>query len=270
MQGHDQLLEGGIAGPLADAVDRALELPRAVLDGLKKVGHRQPEVVVAMHRDHRPVDAGDVGIDAGDEGAEFSRGGIADGVWDVDRGSPRLDGDLDHLVHEVRIAAAGVFTRELDVVDEGAGIGHHLARDRQHVGTALAELVFEVDVAGGDERVDAMAGRRGHRLGAGLDVTGGGPGQTADHRTIGRAHLGGDALHGLEIAAAGKRKTRFDDIDLQAGELLGDRQLLVEVQAGPGRLLTIPQGGVKDQHPSWILRHGSSAVTAPHACFHQL
>ena len=264
VQGHHQLLEGGVAGPLADAVDRALELAGSVLDGLEEIGHGKPEIVVAVHRDHRLVNVGDIGIDAGDKGPEFGRGGVTDGVGDVDRGGPRPDRNLDHLVHEFRVAAAGVFARELDVIDQGTGVGHHLARDRQHLGSGLAQLVLEVDIARGDEGVDAMADRRSHRLGAGLDVTGGGPGQPADHRTIGAAHLGGDALHRLEITAAGEGEPRLDDIDPQTGELLGDRQLLVQVQAGPRRLLTIPQGGVEDQHPSWILGHGSSAVTALH------
>jgi hypothetical protein len=46
VQGHHQLLQGGVAGPLADSVDRDLRLARAGADGRERVGRGQPEVVV--------------------------------------------------------------------------------------------------------------------------------------------------------------------------------------------------------------------------------
>ena len=48
MHRHHQLLQGGIAGPLPDPVDRALELAGAVLHGLQEVGDSQTQVVVAV------------------------------------------------------------------------------------------------------------------------------------------------------------------------------------------------------------------------------
>jgi hypothetical protein len=44
---HDDLFERGVAGPLADAVDRAFDLARAVFDRGQAVGDRQAQVVVA-------------------------------------------------------------------------------------------------------------------------------------------------------------------------------------------------------------------------------
>ena len=52
-QGHHDLLEGGVAGPLAEPVDRDLDLPRAGLDGRQRVGRGEAQVVVAVDADRR-------------------------------------------------------------------------------------------------------------------------------------------------------------------------------------------------------------------------
>ena len=41
--------------------------------------------------------------------------GVADGVGDVDRGRPGLDGGLDDLAEEVELGPRGVLGAELDV-----------------------------------------------------------------------------------------------------------------------------------------------------------
>ena len=170
MQRHHQLLEGGIAGPFADAIDRAFELTCTVLNGLEEIGHGQAEIVVAVHRDHGIADVGHVLIDASDQRTELRGGGVADGVGNVDRGGTRGNRRLNHLVKELRIAAAGVFTGELNILHKRAGVAHHLGDDAEHIGTALAQLVLEVDVAGGDEGVNAATRGWRHGIGAGLDV----------------------------------------------------------------------------------------------------
>ena len=50
-QRHHDLLERGVAGPLAETVDRALDLPGAGRHAGQRVGDREPEVVVAVRRD---------------------------------------------------------------------------------------------------------------------------------------------------------------------------------------------------------------------------
>src|SRR6266581_3133658 len=59
-QCHDELLQRAVASPFADAVDGALHLPRSGLDRRDRVGYRQPQVVVAVHRNNRLVDIGDI------------------------------------------------------------------------------------------------------------------------------------------------------------------------------------------------------------------
>ena len=55
-QRHHDFFQRAVAGPLADAVDRALDLAGAVFDGRQAVGHGQAQVVVAVDADHRLVD----------------------------------------------------------------------------------------------------------------------------------------------------------------------------------------------------------------------
>ena len=49
----------------------------------------------------------------------------------------------------------GVLRRKFNIFDMGARQRHHLARDLEHLGARLAELVLHVDVRRGDEGVDA-------------------------------------------------------------------------------------------------------------------
>ena len=58
LDGHDDLFERSVAGALADAVDGALDLPRAGLDGGQRIGHGQAQIVVAVDADdgaYRPA-----------------------------------------------------------------------------------------------------------------------------------------------------------------------------------------------------------------------
>ena len=78
---HDDLLERGVAGALAEAVDRALDLARAAdLHRGERVGHRHAEVVVAVHRPHRLVGVGHPLAQRADELAELLRHRVADRV----------------------------------------------------------------------------------------------------------------------------------------------------------------------------------------------
>ena len=115
-----------------------------------------------------------------------------------------------------------------------------------------------MDVAGGDEGVNPPAGRRRDSIRTGLDIAPGCPSQSADHRSVLAAHLLGDALHSSKIAGTGERETSLDHIHTEPGQLLSDRQLLLEIEAGARRLLTIPKGGVEDQNAAWIVGHGKS------------
>ncbi len=50
-----------------------------------------------------------------------------------------------------------------------------------------------------------------------------------------------DFAHTLEIARTGDRKARFDDVDAQGVEQIGDLQFLLESHGGAWRLLAVAQ-----------------------------
>ena len=59
LQGHDDLFQAGVAGAFAQAVNRAFDLPRSGLNRRQRIGHREPQVVLAMRREDRLVDVRD-------------------------------------------------------------------------------------------------------------------------------------------------------------------------------------------------------------------
>ena len=60
MQGHHQLFQGGVTGPLADAVDGALQLSGAGFRRREHVSYAHAQVVVTVCRDRHPFDTLDI------------------------------------------------------------------------------------------------------------------------------------------------------------------------------------------------------------------
>ena len=105
---HHHLFQRGVARPLADAVDGALHLAGAGVDGGHAVGYRQAQVVVAVDGDDRLVDVGHVLLDAADERLELVGDGVAHGIGDVDGGGPGGDALLHQRVDVVGVGAGRV------------------------------------------------------------------------------------------------------------------------------------------------------------------
>jgi hypothetical protein len=105
---HHHFLERTVAGPLADAVDGALDLPRAFLDRGQRVGHRQSQVVVAVHAEHNLVDVAHILFEMANGGGILLGHRVADRVGDVDRRGAGGNGVLDYLSQKVQLRAGGV------------------------------------------------------------------------------------------------------------------------------------------------------------------
>ena len=105
---------------------------------------------------------------------------------------------------------------------------------------------------GGQEDVDARPGRLAERLPSPINVIRVAARQTADHRPL---DLPGNRLHRLEIARRGDREARFDDVDTEVLERLGDLQLFPQVHAGAWRLLAVAKRRVENDQ-AIVVGHG--------------
>ena len=237
LQRHDDLLERGVARPLADAVDGAFHLAGAVLDRRQRVRHGQAEVVVAVHADRRPVDVPHMLRDALDEPAELLRNGESDGVRDVDRRRPCRDDGVQDLVQERRFGARGVLRRELHIARIALGVLHRPHGLLEDLLLGLVQFVLAVDRGRGQKHVDPLALGRRQCGGRRVDVRCQRARKGRDNRALHRLR---DHLDRLGIAGRGDRKPAFDDVHAQPGELLRNLQLLRWCQTGAGRLFAIP------------------------------
>ena len=101
-----------------------------------------------------------------------------------------------------------------------------------------------MDVARRDEHVEVRPLGDRDRLDGPLRVAVAAAGERGDRDPA--ARLLGDPPDRLEVAGRGGREAGLDDVDLEAGELAGDLELLGGGQAGAGRLLAVAQGRVED------------------------
>ena len=142
-QRHHDLFQRGVAGALAEPVDRALHLTGTRGDARQRVRDREAEVVVAVCRhDELAVHVVD---DVADELGELLGHAVPDGVGDVQRGRAVVDRELADLDHEVDVGAAAVFGRELDVFAVAAGTGDPARGFLLHLVGRHPELLLHVD-----------------------------------------------------------------------------------------------------------------------------
>src|SRR5207248_8998833 len=122
--------------------------------------------------------------EVGEDGGVLVRHRVADGVGDVDRGGPRLDGLLDDLGEEVELGARGVLRRELDVGAVGARPADALDGPAEDLVLGHVQLELAVYGAGGEEDVDARARGLGQGGPGAVDVGVVAARQAADYRAV--------------------------------------------------------------------------------------
>jgi hypothetical protein len=242
LDGHHDLFQRGVAGPLADAVDGAFDLPAAGADARQRVGHRHAEIVVAVDGEDRLLRARHLLHDVAEHLEIFLGGGVAHGVREVDGGGAGLERGLHAAAEIIDLGAGGVLGRPLHVLHPVARARdlevHHL----QHLFRRFHQLVLAVHGRGGDERMDTRALRVLDGLAGAVDVELARPGEPAHHRPL---EPPGDLRHGLEIAFRGDGKARLDDVDAHLVEEVGDLELLLECHGGARALLAVAQGGIE-------------------------
>ena len=107
-QGHDDFFQCGIARTFAQSVDCAFNLARAADHGGKAVGCGHAQIVVAMGGKNNVFGTVHVGDQTRDQIGGFHRRGIADGIGNVDRGRPRLNGDFHRAFQIIPFGTRGI------------------------------------------------------------------------------------------------------------------------------------------------------------------
>src|SRR5581483_8948372 len=232
-------------------------LLRAGFDRGERVRDREAEVVVAVDGDaHAAVVRGERAAHREHELRELVRLRVADGVRDVDdprAGARRglVDGD-----EEVDVRARRVLGRELDLV----GVLHRardgLLRALDARAAVDAELALEMDVARGDEDVDARAVGARERLRGRVDVTLG----RARERGDGRAtpDFARDRGDGRGFAGRRRGEARLDHVDAEVRERVREAELRRRRKARARRLFAVAEGRVEDLY----FAHGGSSYFA--------
>ena len=95
---------------------------------------------------------------------------IARGVGDVDYRCTSFDDGLYHTCQIFVVGASGVFSIEFHILYEPLGILHCLNGTLDDFLTIAIELVFDVQVAGSNARVDALVLGILQRLNGNVDV----------------------------------------------------------------------------------------------------
>src|SRR5271166_5420112 len=142
---HDDLFERGVAGTLADAVDRALDLPRAGLDTRQTIRHRHAQIIMTVRADDRLADVPYSLLERANDAGVLRGRGVANRVGNVDRRRAGLDGRLDHLTQEVQLGPRCVFRRKLDVRAIALGPFHAIYGSLDDLLGGHPQLVLAVD-----------------------------------------------------------------------------------------------------------------------------
>ena len=159
LDGHHDLFQAAIAGPLAQTVDRALDLARAAdLDAGERIGDSHAQIVVAVDRPDGLVGIGDPFTQSLDELAIQLGNRISHRVRDVQGRRPLLDRGFEHPAQEVDITAIPVLRAELDIGDEVAGKAHRQPGLLEHLVRSHAQFLLHVQRRGCDEGVDPRPG----------------------------------------------------------------------------------------------------------------
>src|SRR5690242_1266526 len=241
LEDHHDLFQRAVAGALTDAVDRALDLAGARFHRGQRVGDRETQVVMAVHADHGAIAEGL--HDFADESAVFLRRRVADGIGNVHRAGAGRDYRLGDLFQETGLGARAVFGREFDVIDVAAGQLDGGDRFIEHLLLGLFELVLQMNIAGGDKGVDARPPGVLEALGGALDIERAAARERGD---LSPGKLAAHRVHGFEIALAGDREARFQNVYAELDQLFGHEQLFGDRHAAAGGLLAVAQGRVEN------------------------
>ena len=250
MKRHDNLLQAGVAGPLADAVDRALHLGGPGPDAGEGIGDCHPQIVVAVGGEVHVLHTPDVFLQIAEQVVHLLRRTVANGVRNVQYGGPGLHSNRAALRQKLPVGARAVLGGKLNIVTKALGVGHALPNALKYLFPGHPQLIFHVDFTGCDEEVDAGMLRLLQGVPGGVDISLSAAGQ-AGHGAVLDCFCNG--LHTLGVLGGHNGEARLNYIHAQSVQLPCHVQLFREVHAAAGGLLAIPERGVKYLDPSHLL-----------------
>ena len=245
---HDNFFQRRIPGSLADSIDRALDLACPFEHRSQTIPHGEAKVVVAMDGDHRLRTIWHLLANAANEPPEFLWHRIADRIGNIDRPGSCGNHRLDHFIEIGGIGTAGIHGRELHIVHVAPRPLHHFDRALLRLVARHSELMLQMDIRGREKRMDTDLGRPLQGLPGSIDILRPRPSQAANRRSLDLLRNPPDRF---KVSRRTIGKSRFDDIDPQASQLLRHHDLLFHIHAGARRLLSIAQGRIENSdHPS--------------------
>ena len=143
---------------------------------------------------------------------------------------------------EVAVRPRRVFGRKLHIIDQRARQPHGFRGAIERLLAADLQLVFEMQIARGQEHVNAGALGKLHGAGGHLDVFLLGAGQRSDRGL--RTRLG-DRRDRREVAFRSHGEAGLDDVHAQVLKRVRHGQLFLGGHAAAGRLLAVAQRGVE-------------------------
>ena len=197
---HDHFFQGCVAGPLANAAQGHFHLACAHLEGCQGVGYAKAKVVVAVYGEDGLFSTLGIADDVVDEFRVLGRLCVAHCVGKVDGGGTGSDGCGAGLAEEVLVRAGGVLAGEFNVGGIACCAGHAVLDHGNDLVRGFPELVGHVQIAGGQEGVDAGIGCFLDGFPAAVYVLVHAAGKATD-LDVGTG-LAGNGLHGLEVALA--------------------------------------------------------------------
>ncbi len=239
---------------------------RAVLDRGQGIGDRQAQIVVAMARQDDFALAQDrqFAQQMGEDFAVAGRGGVADGVGEIDGGCAGFHRGLHDLFQKFQFGPARVLRRKFDVLGVLQRLFDRLDADFNDLFLSLFQLVIAMNLAGGAKDVNAGVLCAADGFTGAVDVLGDAAGQAADD---GFGYFGGDGVDGFKIAVGTDGESGFDDVDAHGFQETGDFQLFASGQGRARRLLAVAQSGVEDSYGVVGLVVGRYGVHGVGSCF---
>src|SRR5688572_27864353 len=180
---------------------------------------------MTVRAEHGLLDVLHLAAEGLDQQTVFFGRAVVDSIRKIDGRGAFIDDRFGHLRKKIDFRTAGIFGRELHVIAKRPCVTDTFSRRGQRLFSSLVEFVFEMDVTGGEEDMDASLVGSFEGLGAAVDVFLYASCQARDYR---RTYLRRYAAYGFEIAFRCDGKAGLENIDIELFELTRHAQLLVD------------------------------------------